>query len=304
MPDQLNFLIPLDFHPESEAALEYASGIGGKLNAGLHLVHIIEDESPLYRLVMNEDQRDMIRRGAYEKLDELAGRIAGPAGLTCSITVHQGKIYDRIIEATQSSKADLIFMGRTESSDMKKNFTGTNTMHIIKEARVPVITLRKNPTEPGCSHILLPLDLTKQSIVQASNAIAAAKMMNARITVVSLLTDGRKSIEIKFIQRLDEIRKVFEKLDVSCDVKLIPPDKKGPVQSLNELAGKLRADMLMIMTQQELNITEFFVGSLAQQIINGSDIPVMSINPLAGERSGIPDPLSEVFINPIQILDR
>jgi nucleotide-binding universal stress UspA family protein len=304
MPDKLNFLIPLDFNPESEAALEYASGIGEKLNAGLHLVHIIEDESPLYRLVMKENQRDMIRRGAYEKLDELAGRTAGPAGLTCSITVYQGKIYDRIIEASQSSKADMIFMGRTESSDMKKNFTGTNTMHIIKEAEVPVVTLRKNPSEPGCSHIMLPIDLTKQSIVQASNAITAAKMMNAKITVVSLLSDDRKSIEIKFIQRLEEIRKVFEKLEIPCDVKLIQPDKKEPVKNLNELAAELKADLLMIMTQQEMNITEYFIGSLAQQIINGSDIPVMSINPLSGEKAGIPDPLSEVFINPIQILDR
>ncbi len=59
----------------------------------------------------------------------------------------------------------------------------------------------------------------------------------------------------------------------------------------------------MIMTQQELHITEYFVGSVAQDIINLSDFPVMSINPLVREERGIPDPMEEVFINPIQMLD-
>ncbi len=303
MPAQLNFLVPVDFHPESESALEYAVKIGRELNATLHLVHILEEESHLYRLVINKDQRDMIHRGASDKLDELAGKTVSPSGLSFTTGVQQGKIYDRIIQAARISKADLIFMGRTDSSDMKKNITGTNTMHIIKEAEVPVITLREKPENPGCSHIILPLDLTKQSIVKASNAIAAARMMNARITAVSILPDDRKSIEIKFIQRLDEIRNVFGKLDISCGVKLIPHGNKGPVKSLNDLAGELQADLIMVMTQQEMNITEYFIGSLAQEIINGSEIPVLSINPLAGEKEGIPDPLSDVFINPIQILD-
>lgn len=304
MPEELNLLIPLDFLPESEAALGYAVEVGKKLNARIHMLHILEEESHLYRLVLNDNQRDMIRRGASGKLDELADKIVGPSGLECTKTIQQGKVYDKIIEAVQLSGADIIVMGRTDSSDLKKNITGTNTMHIIKEANVPVITLRKKPEHPSCSHVILPLDLTKQTIVKASNAIVNARMLNARITVVSFLPDNRKSIEIKFIQRLDEIRKTFEMLEIKCEVKLLPYSEKNTGIRLNKLVKELKGDLVMIMTQQELNFTEFFIGSHAQEIINKSDCPVMSINPKAREKRGIPDPMSEVFINPIQILDR
>lgn len=303
MPDKLNFLVPLDFRPESEKALQYAVSVGKSLNATLHLLHILEEESPLHHLVIKDEQRDMILRGAADKLDELAGKIVSPTGMSFTTSVRKGKIYDMIIQATRKMKANIIFMGRTDSSDMKKNITGTNTMHIIKKADIPVITLRKKPEYPGCSHIILPLDLTKQTIIKASNAVASARMLNARITVISVVPDERKSTEIKFTQRLDEIRNILEKLDIKCGVKLVPCSGKNSFKIFNDLVRELQGELVMIMTQQELNFTEYFIGSYAQEIINKSDFPVMSINPMAGEKSGIPDPLSDIFINPIRILD-
>ncbi len=303
MHEKLNFLIPLDFLPESESALTYAAAIGKNLDAKLHLLHILEEESPLYRIVISEKQREMIRIGASGKLDELAQKHLVPLKLPFTKTVLQGKVYSKIIEAVKKTRSQLIIMGRTDSSDMKKNLTGTNTMHIIKEANVPVITLRRKPRLPGCSHIILPLDLTKQTIIKASNAIILAKMLHAKITVVSFLTDDRKSIEIKFIQRLDEIRNTFEKLEVGCDVRLIPWSREDLYERLNRAVDELQGELVMIMTQQELNVTEFFIGSNAQEIINKSIFPVMSINPKSCEKKGIPDPLSHAFINPIQILD-
>jgi len=140
MPEPLNLLIPLDFLPESESALEYAVAVGKSLNARLHLLHILEEESTLYRIVISDKQREMIRLGASEKLDELAEKHLVPAKLSFTRTVLKGKVYDRIIEAARKTAAHIIIMGRTDSSDMKKNIAGTNTMHIIKQAQVPVIT--------------------------------------------------------------------------------------------------------------------------------------------------------------------
>ncbi len=303
MPEKLNFLIPLDFRPESETALQYAVTIGKTVNAKVHMLHILEEESPLHRMVIKDEQREMILLGAKDKLDELAAEIVSPFSMSFTTGVRQGKIYEQIIQAAREARADIIFMGRTDSSDVKKNITGTNTMHIIKEAEIPVITLRKTPENQACSHIILPLDLTKQTIIQASNAVASARMLNASITVISLAPDGRKSTEIKFSKRLDEIRNIFEKLDIECGIKLLPYSDKNRFKLLNDMIRELEGELVMIMTQQELNFTDYFIGSNAQEIINKSDFPVMSISPIAGEKSGIPDPMIDIFINPIQILD-
>lgn len=298
-----NFLVPIDFRPESEMALEYAASVAVKVGATLHLVYILEEESPLLKLVLKDDQRDMILRGAADKLDDAAGKVLTGKNIPFTTKIKQGKVYKMIIETAREVKADFIFMGRTDSSDMMKNFAGTNTMHIIRGANVPVITLRKKPEYFGCSHIILPLDLTKQTLKQASNAVAVARMLDARITIISILRTDSKSKEIKIISKLDEIRTKINSLDIDCDVKLIKNTIDAPHGILNDAVRELDGDLVMIMTQQELHITEYFIGSVAQDIINLSDFPVLSINPLVREEKGIPDPMAEVFINPIQMLD-
>ena len=298
-----NFLVPLDFRPESEMALEYAASVAVKVGATLHLVYILEEESPLLKLVLKDDQRDMILRGAADKLDDAAGKVLTGKNIPFTTKIKQGKVYKMIIETAREVKADFIFMGRTDSSDMMKNFAGTNTMHIIRGADVPVITLRKKPEYFGSSHIILPLDLTKQTLKQASNAVAVARMLDARITIISILRTDSKSKEIKIISKLDEIRTKINSLDIDCDVKLIKNTIDAPHGILNDAVRELDGDLVMIMTQQELHITEYFIGSVAQDIINLSDFPVLSINPLVREEKGIPDPMAEVFINPIQMLD-
>jgi nucleotide-binding universal stress UspA family protein len=303
MPVSKNFLVPIDFRPESEIALEYAAFISSRVKATLHLVYILEEESPLLKLVLKEDQRDMIIRGAADKLDDVAGKVLTGKNIPFTTKVKQGKVYTMIIESARELKADFIFMGRTDSSDMMKNFAGTNTMHIIKRANVPVITLRKKPEYFACTHIILPLDLTKQTIRKAETAVAVARMLDARITILSVLREDSKGKEIKYISKLDEIRTKLKNLGVDCDVKLIKNSTDAPSNILNNAVRELEGDLVMIMTQQELHITEYFVGSVAQDIINLSDFPVMSINPLVREEKGIPDPMVEVFINPIQMLD-
>jgi nucleotide-binding universal stress UspA family protein len=303
MPASKNFLIPIDFRPESEIALAYAAFIASRVNATLHLVYILEEESPLLKLVLKEDQRDMIVRGAADKLDDVAGKVLVGKNIPFTTKIKQGKVYTMIIESAREVKADFIFMGRTDSSDMMKNFAGTNTMHIIKRANVPVITLRKKPGYFACTHIILPLDLSKQTIRKAETAVAVAKMLNARLTILTVLREDSKGKEIKYISKLDEIRTKLKSLEVDCDVKLIKNSTDAPSIILNDAVKELEGDLVMIMTQQELHITEYFVGSVAQDIINLSDFPVMSINPLVREEKGIPDPMVEVFINPIQMLD-
>ena len=46
-----------------------------------------------------------------------------------------------------------------------------------------------------------------------------------------------------------------------------------------EFAKKVNGDLVAIMTDQE-NYTGFFVGEYAQQVVNHSKIPVLSVTPL------------------------
>ena len=52
-----------------------------------------------------------------------------------------------------------------------------------------------------------------------------------------------------------------------------------------EYAQTHGTDLIIIMTDQDENITGRLMGPYAQQIVNHSKIPVMSIQPVLGEGS-------------------
>ena len=60
---------------------------------------------------------------------------------------------------------------------------------------------------------------------------------------------------------------------------IIDTKSKSIAQVIIDYATEVNAGLIMIMTQQESDITEMFIGSSAQAIINGSEIPVMSVVP-------------------------
>jgi nucleotide-binding universal stress UspA family protein len=51
------------------------------------------------------------------------------------------------------------------------------------------------------------------------------------------------------------------------------------VEEILQAGKRVVADLIMIMTQQEVGFTDLFISSAAQEIINNSDIPVLSIRP-------------------------
>ena len=298
-----NILVAFDFRPESEAALDYALGVGKRLTAAIHVLYILEDESPFLKMVITSEQRKLIKRGADDKLKKMIAEKTKGHYPEIHTIIKEGKVYKMIIEAAMEVSANLILMGRTSSMDMVKNFLGTNTMHLVRESAIPVITLKKPARTQCCNHILLPLDLTKQTRKQVSRAISEARKLQAAITVVTVLDENLVSQKLRFSTRLRETADIISSFNIKCDYKLIIDTNPVWSKLLNKLSKETGADMVMIMTQQELDFTEYFIGSTAQEIIDNSDLPVLSLTPEKKGPSILTDKMMEILVNPIQIFD-
>jgi nucleotide-binding universal stress UspA family protein len=303
MSSKFNILVAFDFQPESEAALDYALGVGKKLDANIHVLYILEDETPFLRMVITNEQRRLMKRGADDKLKKMMSEKTRDQYTALKTIIKRGKVYEMIIETAKEISANLIIMGRTDSADMVKNFLGTNTMHLVRESAVPVITLKRPAKESCCRHILLPLDLTKQTKKQVSRAIKEAKVLQTSITLVTVLNENMVSLKLKFSTRLREIADIINSFNIKCDYRLIIDTNPIWSRLLNKLSKETGADMVMIMTQQELDFREYFIGSTAQEIIDNSDLPVLSLTPEKKGPSIISDEMMEILINPIKIFD-
>ena len=281
MVTQSTLLIPLDHSPQSLAAYKYAKVIAESTGASLTLLYVIEEPGFFTKSILKKDQKDKIRQEAYDSLQKIIDEdeeIKNKA-IPAKIMVKEGKVYRQIIKATQEIKPSYIIMGRSDESDFKKNITGTHTHHIVSEVQIPVITIKGIHEIKTKDHILLPLDLTHPIEEKLAKAIETAMQFNARLSVLTVLQSNWLSKKIKGQKRLSRIEKILKDYDILCDTALKIAKNQPIHKVINEYAREINADLIMVMTQQEMEIHKYFIGSTAQEVINTADRPVMSIIP-------------------------
>ena len=111
--------------------------------------------------------------------------------------------------------------------------------------------------------------------------IKLAKLFDAQINVASIILSDKNEVLSKLEEQINEVKEVIEKENIKCETALIPIEKgkKKLVSALLDYAEDIAADLILIMTQQENDFKELFIGSKAQAIINKSEVPVMSVLP-------------------------
>jgi nucleotide-binding universal stress UspA family protein len=273
-------LVPLDFSEQSSIALEQAVNLSKVFDSQLHVLTVIQEDFSLSRLFGDSD-KDQVKERVQVKLNEYVKEKEEAFGVKISTHIAFGSIYEQIAKTATDLDALLIVMGTTGTSTLKKKFIGSNALRVVRESQIPIITIKGKHHRKGCQNIILPLDLTKETKEKVAKAIEFAKRFGSMIRVVSVLMTNDEFIVNRLTRQLDQVKKSVEKSGVNCTAEIVR-DTKGSntlADSIIDYANKSKGDLIMVMTQQELDFTDYFIGSAAQGVINGSDIPVLSITP-------------------------
>ncbi len=275
-------LVPIDFSKLSLTALEQSYNLAKKYHAEITLLYIIEDHGMIAKL-FSQKQHEDLRQNVQNDLDELARETAKKSNLVVNSLIGRGSVYEQIIEVSQLINATMIIMGTTGDSTVKKKFIGSNALRVVRESHIPVITIKAEEHRKGIQNIVLPLDLSKETREKIGMAIHLSKLFNgAVVRVVSVLFTSDEFVVNRLTRQLGQAKAFLEKEGVECSAEIVKGVKgeDSLAQNILEYAEKVDGDLIMIMTQQELEFTKYFIGSSAQEIINHSSIPVLSIRPM------------------------
>ena len=109
-------------------------------------------------------------------------------------------------------------------------------------------------------------------------AAVFAKTFGSTIHLVGLYTSHTNDIRRIVQNYMKMVERYLVKQEVKYVVKYID-NVKNVTQATLDYANEIHADMIAIMTEQESNLTSLILGNYAQQMINQSTIPVLSIRP-------------------------
>jgi len=267
-------LIPVDFSEQSLIALEQSFNLAKFYNAELSLLYVIAEGNITHG---NSDDDGMIKA----KLEELAATISKKGRINVNTIVEKGSVSDKILEVSAHLKTKMIIMGTTGGQIQKKGLVGSNALKVVEGAKCPVVTIKGKSMREGCKNIVLPIDLTKESLQKAKKAIELGKLYGATIRLVSVLFGQDKTMENRLNRKIEEATFLI-KSEVPCTSEIIKAREDDSLASIVvDYANKVQADLIMIMTQQEeeSKILPIDANSAAHYIISNSDVPVMSIVP-------------------------
>ena len=259
-------------------ALSQAINLAKVIDAEITIINVSEDHGLFNKYISSADA-EAHKKDTEKKLKELVAERADSGVEIHTMTAH-GKIYEKINEVAEMIGATLILMGTSGSLGLMK-FIGSNTLRVIRESKIPVISIKGKEIQEGLASILVPLDLSKETKDKVSKAVWLSKLYgNARIDIVSISTSSDSFIKNKAKRQVQQVQTFLQSKGIDSTGKMITDTKgKSVAESIIEYSQTVKAGLIMVMTQQENNITQMFIGSSAQAIINGSEVPVMSVIP-------------------------
>lgn len=278
-------LVALDFNDASLVAMKQSYNLARLLNYEIILLNVLEQQSFAGGLFTAEQDKQ-ISAEINQKLENAASDISRDTGITVTPLSRKGKVHSTILKTAEEYNSQFIFMGTNDAEKagiLDKNQLGSNTSKVIRQSKVPVISINGAHHYDGCRSILLPLDLTKDTRQKVTHAIRIARLFGSTIKVISVLwSKNDLEIKVQLERQMKQVTKFIQDANLACESQflVIEGGQKALVPAILDFADKEGdIDLIMIMTQQENRLVEFFIGSAAQQIIRQSKIPVMSIIP-------------------------
>ena len=268
-----HIVVPIDFSDESLKGLELAILFAKKAPSRVQMVYVRKKSGDFN--AGSKEEKKYAEKRFKEIVKEYQPLL--PKDIKLDFIIKSGKIYKEVVSQAESFEKSFIVASTHGASGFEQFFIGSNALKIISATKVPVITLQGNKPPRLISKIVLPLDITLETRQKLPFTAEIAKWFDAEVHVVALTS-----------YKADDIVKKLNSYSVQvCDylkergIKYVTETLVGAnlTDITIEYAKKVNAGLISIMTEQSVDVSNLVLGSYAQQMLNKSSIPVMSMNP-------------------------
>lgn len=135
------FLMPTEFSPCSQEAIDYAISLAERLNTTILLTHILEPISyPLNLGIIEPADDDPIK--AVQALDRIAHPLQ-QKGIKIETHFFKGNPVSEIVRKAKELECDLIVMGTHGRIGIAHFMIGSVAERVVRTAPIPVLTVQQ-----------------------------------------------------------------------------------------------------------------------------------------------------------------
>ncbi len=261
-PNMKTFIVPHDFSPVADFALQHAVTTAKFLKAQVFVLHVVSRQKDIYE--------------AEKKLMKHIAPYAG--GLTIEPKVRVGNIFEDIGEFAAENHAELIFMG-THGTHGWQHVTGSNALKVVTNSTVPFIIVQTGELkENGYDNIVVPLDLNKETKQKLAIVADLAMYFKSKVHVITP-EETDEFLKHQAQANVQFATKFFSERKIEMTLKTVSPS--GFDKSVVKYAVETNSDLIAIMNLNKNNLFGTLTSNHEHYIINNeSKIPTLIVNPI------------------------
>ncbi len=263
-------IVPIDFSVESIQGLKLAMLFAKQTTVNIQMVYV-QKSSGDYRPGTFEEEHRYAEHEFEKLIEKYQPELSYDSKLR--FIIKKGKIYQEVVEQTESYKDSMICASTHGASGFEEFFIGSNAYKIISSTEDPVITVRKK-TPSGIKKIVIPVRLHVDTRQKVPKALELAEIFHSEIHMISVTTSRNKQDTSRLNAYLQQSVDFAKRKGFKPVIKKLVGE--STVTLVQNYCNAVDADLVAIMTSQRGSMA-LLTGSYAQQMVSRSDIPVLSI---------------------------
>lgn len=272
-----HILVPVDFSEDSVNALEMAIHYANEMDFGVRMIHVIKDAVFYQRSLNLSNLVEVKNEKVIHNLKSLLEKYSTKVKHTIDYRIRSGKIYNEIANQAKYGEAELIMIGTHGTSGFEELWMGNNAYKVVNNSPCPVISIRNSYKRHKITNIVLPIDDTPETRQKVPYTAHIAKKFSAQIHILQIAETQKEDR----LQRINEYANQTAAFLENNNIDFVHEKIVG--NNLTDItidyAIRNDADLISIMTEQSESTKNIWLGPYAQQMVNHSPLPVLSIQP-------------------------
>lgn len=272
-------IITTDFSDTSLLAIKHGAFLAKYTKGEIFLVHIITkhwEKFNVFTPSITIDNIETASTAVQAKLEQLAADIRKEYNVNVTTVVNTGNPTSEIVKYAKEINAGMIVMGTHGYSSWEDLTIGSNALKVLTKSSCPVLTMSEYANKFGYKKIILPIDTSEHTRHKVVATLELAKKFAATVYAVGILADDEENKKHAMQVMLRQVETASKDKGVACSTELIENVKNRAVATVN-YCEKVGGDLISIMTDQDAELSGFFLGPYALQVIHHAKVPVLSI---------------------------
>ena len=278
-------LITTDFSESSENALRVGISVAGRHKADIILLHVIDRFAHLQPSEVFLPEMRLLPDINYMidyRLREFSESLTKSTGIKVKSVVLDGQPSDEICRLAFEGKTSLIVIGTHGTSGLRGLFMGSEAYRIVKSAPCPVLTIPGKWNKEDFKRVLFPIRLIPGATEKYFYARPIIEKNDSELLLLGIadMKDARDTKDLLIL--VDTLKNQLKNDNIKFQTSYCPGENYP--EEVIRITKEMEIDLIILTANIDPDWKTFLIGPFVQQVLNHSQVPVLSIKPSGGKR--------------------